>query len=562
MRRRKFFSVFLAFLLVVCFLYPQSSWGYLGDDHQEPLRQEPLRDEGGLFERAVAEIFNAIFKVLWGLLDRWGFKDLDRLIFDQPQEWDNLLYPAPFSPQQWANLDRLYYGMMLVSWGLYLILVLVASGRFMAGGLSKTPEARAEGKGTLWRMILALVIMAGAPVIVRAMFVLANAVHVGIVEVAEAARVDAGGMVGRGFVEDLRTGSALGTALVKFAFAFVTFQVNLIFWVRDAVMSVMYVFTPLMAVLWAANRNVMAAAVWIGELLSNAFLPAAYALAGAVVVLLLGVGDIGWPQKLVGVIILVTLANTLRNGLQGLWTRWAGVDEEGMAGKVTAGFAGAFGLGGVLGAGRAFSAGMASPRHQLSGGPSGSFGPGGPDGGPSGGTGPWGVVGPARFSGGGFGGAALSGPGGSLGGAPGFGGAASSGPGGSLGGSPGPGGTAPVSPQAEARAHALQAVNRFNQVGYYAGRVTGGTVGILGAPGSAAMSEGRSFLRAAARGTAKMTEGAAVLAGLGYGTYQVLKAQEGGLAQKLVQAPGAAIGLYRDYRQLAQTKGFDGYRPH
>lgn len=526
MRRRKFFSVFLAFLLVVCFLYPQSSWGYLGDDHQEPLRQEPLRDEGGLFERAVAEIFNAIFKVLWGLLDRWGFKDLDRLIFDQPQDWDNLLYPAPFSPQQWANLDRLYYGMMLVSWGLYLILVLVASGRFMAGGLSKTPEARAEGKGTLWRMILALIIMAGAPVIVRALFVLANAVHVGIVEVAEAARVDAGGLVGRGFVEDLRTGSVLGTALVKFAFAFVTFQVNLIFWVRDAVMSVMYVFTPLMAVLWAANRNVMAAAVWIGELLSNAFLPAAYALAGAVVVLLLGVGDIGWPQKLVGVIILVTLANILRNGLQGLWTRWAGVDEEGMAGRVAAGFAGVFGLAGVLGAGRAFSAGMASPRPQLSGGPSGSFGPGGPDGGPSGGTGPWGVVGPARFSGGGFGGAA------------------------------------PVSPQAEARAHALQAVNRFHQVGYYAGRVTGGTVGILGAPGSAAMSEGRSFLRATARGTAKMTEGAAVFAGLGYGTYQVLKAQEGGLAQKLVQAPGAAIGLYRDYRQLAQTKGFDGYRPH
>ncbi|MGO0123019.1 hypothetical protein [Desulfothermobacter acidiphilus] len=248
---------------------------------QEQQQQQPVKDEGGLFEKAVAEIFNAIFRIIYGdgkrpgLLGRWGFKDLDHLVFDKPQNWDSLLHPAPFSEQQWQKLDHLYYGMVGVAWALYLVLTLVASGRFMSGGFNKSPEARAEGKATLWRMLFALVIMIGAPVLVRAFFVLANAVQVGIADAAKSSS----GLLDRGFVESVATGSVLGTAIVKCAFAWITFQVNIIFWVRDVVMSVMYAFTPLMAVLWAANRNVTAAAVWLGELLTNAFLPAAYTLA-------------------------------------------------------------------------------------------------------------------------------------------------------------------------------------------------------------------------------------------------------------------------------------------
>ncbi|ACX51879.1 hypothetical protein Adeg_0733 [Ammonifex degensii KC4] len=655
-RRRTLFALLLlCFLAAVLSFFPPAAFpetpGYEGSDVDEflshahethlpgaaaswqeaPERQQalkeksqdnqPTEDEGGLFERAIAEVFNAIFKVLWGLLDNWGFKDPDKLIFAKPERWDDLLHPAPFTPDTWRKLDAMYYGMVGVSWALYMVLVLVASGRFVLGGLSKSPEARAEGKATLWRMLFALVVMAGAPVLVRAFFVLANAVQVGIVDAAGSSS----GILDREFVQNLKTGSVLGTAIVKCAFAWVTFHINLIFWVRDVVMYVMYVFTPLMAVLWATNRNVTAAAVWLGELLSNAFLPAAYALAGAVVVVFTSVGDVGWPQKLVGVIMLVTLAKVLRNGLQGLWTRWAGVEEEGAAAKIAAGITGAIGVAGVLGLGRAFSASLAPPKIQFPaggvtggglGGVAGSGAVGAGGGLAGGGAGPWGVAGSVAPSlGGAPGGLSAAGagtPGGfSVAGVglsgrslPGessptahhlLGGTVPPGegvphaadlsrgenwhrtptgllapnpvlPGGTVGASSTPSSSPssppPLTPEAEARMHALQAINRFHRVGHFAGRVSAGTVGALNAPGAAAVPEGMTFLRQVAGATAWLTEKAGYAAGLAYGTYRALKGREGSAWEKLKQAPRTALDLNREYRQLTRVRSFDGYRFH
>jgi hypothetical protein len=178
---------------------------------------------------------------------------------------------------------------------------------------------------------------------------------------------------------DVRTGSILGTALVKVFFVGIWWWFNIIYLIRKFVLTAMLCFTPLMALFWALNRNVPAFAIWLGELGSNALMPVAHAL---VLCLLLGIVDVKnvtdgtWFQVLVAVMTFVPLTETIRNSVQGLFVRWAGVDEAATAGRVTAA---ALGLGGILSLGRL--AGTVTGRNLPSGGPA----PGGPvPGGPSG----------------------------------------------------------------------------------------------------------------------------------------------------------------------------------
>ncbi|MBC7323750.1 MAG: hypothetical protein H5T99_00350 [Moorella sp. (in: Bacteria)] len=149
-------------------------------------------------------------------------------------------------------------------------------------------------------------------------------------------------------------------------------------------MTAMLCFTPLMALFWSLNRNVPAFAIWLGELGSNALMPVAHAL---VLCLILGIVDVKsvtdgtWFQVLVAVMVFVPLTETIRNSIQGLFVRWAGVNEAGTAGRVTAA---ALGFGGLLSLGRL--AGTVTGKNLPGGGsvPSGPA-PGGPSGPGSGG---------------------------------------------------------------------------------------------------------------------------------------------------------------------------------
>ncbi|MGB9826503.1 MAG: hypothetical protein ACPLRU_07505, partial [Desulfofundulus sp.] len=142
---------------------------------QDKSSGEDIKDEGGLFERAVATVFDGLYRVFAALTGRFGFKPVGELILQAGDNAFDLTAPAPFSPEQWDALDGLYGSMALVGLALYLIAVLVAAGRFIGAGISKNPDARAEASAQLWRMFFALIIIAGAPVVVRTLYVLNNA---------------------------------------------------------------------------------------------------------------------------------------------------------------------------------------------------------------------------------------------------------------------------------------------------------------------------------------------------------------------------------------------------
>ncbi|NPV74304.1 MAG: hypothetical protein HPY89_11140 [Pelotomaculum sp.] len=504
-----------------------------------------IKDEGGLFERAIAAVFDSLYRMFSGLMGKWSFKPVGELILQVEGNAYDLVTPAPFSSKQWQLLDGLYGSMAGVGLALYLVAVLIAAGRFIGAGVAKKPDERAEAVSQLWRMFFALVIIAAAPLTVRTLYVLNNA----LVEGIRAAAGDGGQItefLSDSWLGGLETGSVLGTALVRVVFAWAGLWINVIFWVRDWVVSVLYVFTPVMSLLWTMNKNVTAAAIWLGELLTNAFLQTAYALATAVVVAFVASSDMGWPQKLLGVYMVITLGNMLRNGLQGLWTRWAGIEEESVAAKAL----GMFGFGGVAGLGRLAAGSVSVP--STAGAPGGAPGsaPGGSSINLQGTTAPPGTSAASQS-------AVNSGSSGMP-----QGWTMSQGgiyiPSGS---GPAPGSVPPVAGQQGAAqpasgpaglpASANPLVTSMNY-GRTARNVAQGIVSTVGAAGAAVMPGGDKVLRAAAKSAGMMAQVAGTAGGMAYHSYQRARQGSAGLPETARRLPGAALQLLKEGTNVQQ----------
>lgn len=511
-----------------------------------------IRDEGGFFERAVAAVFDGLYKVFTNLTGRFGFKPIGELILQVEANAYDLMAPAPFLSEQWDTQDGLYGGMAGVGLALYLIAVLVAAGRFIGAGISRSPEARAEASLQLWRMFFALIIIAGAPVVVRTLCVLNNA----LVEAIRTAAGDGSGhltdILSDAWLSNLHTGSVLGTALVKVVFAWAGFWINIIFWVRNWVVFVLYVFTPIMALLWVMNKNVTAASIWLGELLTNTFLQSAYALAAVVIVVSIANSNIGWPQKVLGAYMIITLGGMLRNGLQGLWTRWAGIEEEGVAAKAL----GMFGLGGIAGVGRLVAASIAAP--SVAGAPGGTGGTGTAGGSPinlQGTAAPPGTAGSTITSPGA--GAATGGPPSGWTVSPGglfVPASQSTAPAGTVSGT---GTQAAAGPQSTAiaggglSAHQNPLI-RSMDYGRVTRNVVQGVVSTVGAAGSAVMPGGDRVLRAVAKGAGMAAQVAATAGGMMYYSYQRARQGSGGSVETVRRLPGAALQTLKDGTNVQQ----------
>lgn len=390
MKNKKRIIVIILLLSVVTLcLLPLSAYAQEDDlievPVETPTAQPPrVRDKGNLLERSIAGLVNNIADAINSLIKYLtGFDDLDALLFSLPTNWNNERYPAPLDQETWDMLDSLYGGISIVAYGLFMLLPLVASFRFLGGAFTKSPRARAEAMQTLWRMVIAAVAIMAIPVMFRMFLIAANAIQGLVATAIENSYTEGLGISGE-FLENIRTGSVLLTAIVRIGFVFISLQIGVLYAVRKIVLSTMYVFTPLMLVLWVIKKDITAASVWVGEMLTNSFLLTAYALSAGVVAFILG-GDQSWIVKLLAVYMIVPLGNTLRNGLQNLFTRWAGIDEERIAGGFAGTMASVFGMQSIS---RMVGA-MSMTFNGSTGGPAGGgTGPSGPVGGPAGETGP------------------------------------------------------------------------------------------------------------------------------------------------------------------------------
>lgn len=378
-------ALFFALLLLLFPLAPALAQVDLIQDQPEDVAGDPWapEDRGGTFEKIVASLVTFPIRISQGVLEAAGFKSIDRLVFlegvpdDQKVPWE--------TDSERSALRKWFLAICSITAPFYLIVIAATAFKFFYAAAN--PEARKEAVESIQRWFLAVGIIVLAPFVLETLMWLSSILLDGVKGAFQDVAGSLGKSVGDWGVDfagvNVSTGSVLATALVKLAFFLFFCYLNIIYLVRKLALTVFYVFTPLMALMWAGNRNVPAAAVWLGELASNAFMPVAHALVLGTILILADVKnlDTSWLAVLVFLYTAVPLAEVLRNSMQGIFTRAAGLNEK----AVATGAMAALGLGGVVSLARLGAASIASRPLPLEGegpasGPSSGGGdvPGGP----------------------------------------------------------------------------------------------------------------------------------------------------------------------------------------
>lgn len=340
--------VIIVIMLFFCILTPSPTLAVPNEGTIPDLEMQG-GDKGGFLENLLATLLDfplAITKTL-GESSLVGLKPIGELVFEG-KVW---------SETEVRFLNAIYWAFMAACLPFFLVAIASTGFKLLVGGVS--PGVRAEAIESIWRWLGALILVLFALPLVDFLLAVCNLLTSAIKTAFETVQsnLDLSASLGdwnspvfRGDVE-VRTGSVLGTAIVKVFFVAVWWWFNIIYLIRKFVLTAILCFTPLMALFWALNRNVPAFAVWLGELGSNALMPVAHAL---VLCVMLGIIDIknvsgGWLHILVAVMLFVPLTEAIRNSIQGLLIRWAGVDESGTAAKTTAAV---LGFGGLMSLGR------------------------------------------------------------------------------------------------------------------------------------------------------------------------------------------------------------------
>lgn len=306
------------------------------------------QDKGSTFEKIFAGLAAFPLRVVANLAQQGGFETLDRLVFGlglSEEEKKN----RPWNAEE-ARVVELWFEALSTVTLPFFVLVIAATGfRLLYGGLN--PAARAEAIESIQRWFLSAGIIILAPLAVRSLMWLASI----MTDAVAGAFNSVAAVLGRSVQdwasvsltgEGISTGSVIGTVVARVFLTFMFFYLNVIYIIRKYVITVMFAFTPMMALLWAINKRSLAAAMWLGELASNVFMSTAHALALSTIMLICDVKDTGsWLPFLIMLYGVIPTAEALRNSLQSLLTRWAGIREESIARSA---MFGALGLGGFL----------------------------------------------------------------------------------------------------------------------------------------------------------------------------------------------------------------------
>lgn len=234
------------------------------------------QDAGGPFSQVFAGLINDLTDTISLAADALGFEDVDKTIFNAglTDDQKNL---APFGQQQmWDDAWKWYEGIASGVFVLILIAICITAFKFIASPFNK--HIKEDAVESMWRWLLSVLIVAGAPLLYYVLIRINNGLIDLFVGVAKSVRpgvdlqsyfdISSGTIV---------TGNVIYTAVVRLMFSGVRLWLGVLFEVRKLVLLVIFIFTPLMAILWALNKNINAAGIWIGEVVSNIFMQCSYA---------------------------------------------------------------------------------------------------------------------------------------------------------------------------------------------------------------------------------------------------------------------------------------------
>lgn len=318
---------------------------------------------GSFVINAVAGVIDAIPNAIFNLIsDGFGFQSLDNLIFNTSTSDTSM---PPFKDDEWHNLNFLYICICTIV--APLILIMIAKTGIEMVLYSDSTSKKIDLKEEISRWILCAFLLGTAPFLMQGLFRLFNAFtdSLGLATASLYGSDTSSGAVGKGFAvktfEDLKTGSVLTTAIVHLLYAWEMVKINLVFLSRKVVLATMYAFTPIAIALWGINKKVNAASIWFGEIITNAAMQFFYAFTFTVMMVAVGSSWNNWLLTLIWMAAIIKVADMLRNSLQGLFTKLAGIDEASLAGGV-------FGTVGSAFAGLTAAFGMAASNSGFKGG--------------------------------------------------------------------------------------------------------------------------------------------------------------------------------------------------
>ena len=292
------------------------------NDYQELLD----REKGTLFEKSIANfVASAAYSLTFmgnALLD---FADLDTLIFNK-----NTTGLPPFDEDHWEKMDEWYKTISYIAASFLTYAAVMVGVNFIRSGTN--PKLREKAIESLKRLTFSWVITASAPNFVKMLFRTNNTLVEAIASTSVGSVANQIGSTG-GILYNIRTGNVIATSFIILLFSFINFKLNIMFVIRQFVITVLYIFTPFVTVMWVINENVNAAGIWLGEMLSNAFMQFSYAFVFTIFLSFAG-ENLHWAKSIIWAMMCLSVADVIRNSVQSLQTRLSGIDESQHAGKL------------------------------------------------------------------------------------------------------------------------------------------------------------------------------------------------------------------------------------
>lgn len=301
------------------------------------IAQEP----GNLLEKAIAYLIGGIASgLLWAVQKLTGAPSLFEAVFITKTPDDM----QPFTKAQFDVMNYWYQVMIFIAVVILFISLLFVAFEMIFVGFN--PKSKDEIKERIERIIFSGIIIAATPMIFKILLYMNNALTYYIYKVLRLP----------GNIDDLfnpaivfaniHTGSVVLTAIGMLVMAYINAFVVFVFVVRKFVIMIFYIFTPIAATLWSINKNILAAKVWLGELLTNIFTQFFYAFTFAIYFSATGVIHQGSNtvnvstslESLLWLYMITAIAESLRNSLQGYFIRLAGINEAGIARNVALAF--------------------------------------------------------------------------------------------------------------------------------------------------------------------------------------------------------------------------------
>jgi hypothetical protein len=233
------------------------------------------KPKGGPFVRMIASVVDAVNDCAkWAAGSLLGSRSMGTLIFNQNLS-DSEKQTAPFTA---AEMDRIWAWYKGIAGGaMMLVLIAVAVTAFKFTSAPFNVSLREDAVASMWRWLWAVVFIACAPIFFYAMIQINNAMIDTLLSVAGNAGQGAGLEVLLDPNVVPKTGYVLADSVVALVFTFIRLWLAVMYALRRLVLLVILIFTPIMAWLWAINKNVNAAPIWFGEILSNIFMQSAHA---------------------------------------------------------------------------------------------------------------------------------------------------------------------------------------------------------------------------------------------------------------------------------------------